>query len=246
MAGLPLPIAAFVGGLISFLSPCVLPLVPGYVSLISGASVEELQRQDARLMRSVMLNSLMFILGFSIVFLSLGAAATTVSHVLRTHLSLMSKIAGVIIIIFGLHLTGLLPIKALYADKRLHGLQGNSTALGSFLVGFAFAFGWTPCIGPILGTILALAAAEDTVGKGVLLLGIYSLGLAIPFLLTSLGIDRFMAFYGGFRKHLHKVEVFSGVLLIFIGVLIFSRHCTIINSWLSHFAFFRALSEKFL
>jgi len=246
MSNLPLPIAAFLGGLISFLSPCVLPLVPGYVSLISGASVEELQQQDARLMRSVMRNSLMFILGFSIVFLALGAAATTVGHALRTHMSLMSKIAGVILIIFGLHLTGLVPIKALYADKRLHGLKGNSTAVGSFLVGFAFAFGWTPCIGPILAAILTLAGAEDTVAKGVLLLGIYSLGLAIPFLLTSLAIDRFMAFYGGFRKHLHTVEVIGGVVLIFAGVLIFSRHFTIINTWLSHFAFFRALSEKFL
>lgn len=246
MSHLPFPIAAFLGGLISFLSPCVLPLVPGYVSLISGASVEELQQQDARLMRSVMMNSLMFILGFSIVFLSLGAAATTVGHALRTHMSLMSKIAGVIIIIFGLHLTGLVPIKALFADKRLHGLKGNSTMVGAFLVGFAFAFGWTPCIGPILGTILGFAAAEDTVGKGVLLLAIYSLGLAIPFLLTSLGIDRFLAFYGRFRRHLHKVEVGSGILLIFIGVLIFSRHFTIINTWLSHFAFFRILSEKFL
>ena len=244
-SSLPLPIAAFLGGLISFLSPCVLPLVPGYISLISGASVEELKEQDSRLMRSVMLNSLMFILGFSIVFLALGAAASTVGHVLRTHMLLMSRIAGVIIIIFGLHLTGLVPIKALYADKRLHSLKGNSTAIGAFLVGFAFAFGWTPCIGPILGTILGFAATEDTVGKGVLLLAVYSLGLAVPFLLTSLGIDRFLAFYGRFRRHLHKVEVASGILLIFIGVLIFSRHFAIINTWLSHFSFFDKL-EKLL
>ncbi len=196
-------------------------------------------------MRSVMVNSLMFILGFSIVFLALGAAASTVGHVLRTHMLLMSRIAGVIIIIFGLHLTGLVPIKALYVDKRLHGLKGNSTAIGAFLVGFAFAFGWTPCIGPILGTILGFAATEDTVGKGVLLLAVYSLGLAVPFLLTSLGIDRFLAFYGRFRRHLHKVEVASGILLIFIGVLIFSRHFAIINTWLSHFSFFDKL-EKLL
>jgi len=207
--------------------------------------VEELKEQDSRLMRSVMLNSLMFILGFSIVFLALGAAASTVGHVLRTHMLLMSRIAGVIIIIFGLHLTGLVPIKALYADKRLHGLKGNSTAIGAFLVGFAFAFGWTPCIGPILGTILGFAATEDTVGKGVLLLAVYSLGLAVPFLLTSLGIDRFLAFYGRFRRHLYKVEVASGILLIFIGVLIFSRHFAIINTWLSHFSFFDKL-EKLL
>ncbi|HZR28961.1 MAG TPA: cytochrome c biogenesis protein CcdA [Terriglobales bacterium] len=245
MSSLPLPIAAFFAGLISFLSPCVLPLVPGYVSLISGASVEELKEQDSRLMRTVFLNSLMFILGFSIVFLALGAAATTVGHVLHKHLALMSKIAGVIIIIFGLHLTGLVPIKALYADKRMHGLKTNSTAAGAFLVGFAFAFGWSPCIGPILGPILQFASKEDTVGKGMLLLAVYSLGLAVPFLLTSLGIDRFLAFYGRFRRHLHMVEVVSGVLLIFIGVLIFSRNFAMINSWLDQFSFFRTL-EKFL
>jgi len=246
MSSLPLPIAAFFAGLISFLSPCVLPLVPGYVSLISGAGVEELKQQDARLMRSVMLNSIMFILGFSIVFLALGALASTVGQALHSHLSLLSKIAGVIIIIFGLHLTGLVPIKALYADKRLHGLQGNSTAIGAFLVGFAFAFGWTPCIGPILSVILGFAATQDTVGKGILLLAIYSLGLAVPFLLTSLGIDRFLAFYGRFRRHLHTVEVVSGVLLIFIGGLIFTRHFALLNSWLNHISFFRNLSEKFL
>lgn len=246
MSSLPLPIAAFLAGLISFLSPCVLPLVPGYVSLISGAGVDELKQQDSRLMRSVMLNSVMFILGFSIVFLVLGAIASSIGQVTRQHLGLLSKIAGVIIIIFGLHLTGLVPIKALYADKRLHGMKGNSTAIGAFLVGFAFAFGWTPCIGPILTVILTFAASQDTVLKGVALLAVYSLGLAVPFLLTSLGIDRFLAFYGRFRRHLHTVEVASGVLLIAIGGLVFTRHFIIINSWLNHFSFFRNLAEKFL
>ncbi len=245
MSSLPLPIAAFLAGLISFLSPCVLPLVPGYVSLISGAGVEELKQQDSRLMRSVMLNSVMFILGFSIVFLALGALASTLGQALHSHLRLLSRIAGVIIIIFGLHLTGLVPIKLLYADKRLHGLQGSSSAIGAFLVGFAFAFGWTPCIGPILSVILTFAASEDTIGKGILLLGVYSLGLAVPFLLTSLGIDRFLSFYGRFRRHLHTVEVVSGVLLIFIGGLVFTRHFAIINGWLNHFALFRDLG-KFL
>jgi cytochrome c-type biogenesis protein len=234
MSSAPLPIAAFVAGLISFLSPCVLPLVPGYVSLISGTSAEELGRQEnSRLTRSVMLHSLTFILGFSIVFIALGAVATTLGQWTREYYPILTRIAGIIIIIFGLHLTGIWKIKALYADKRLHEVKGGSTPLGAFVVGFAFAFGWTPCIGPILATILALAASEDTVMKGVLLLAIYSLGLAVPFLLTSLGIDRFLAFYGRFRRHLHTVEVISGVLLIVVGVLILTRHFTVLSGYLS-------------
>lgn len=246
MSSLPLPLAAFLAGVISFLSPCVLPLVPGYVSLISGAGLEELKQQDSRLMRAVMLNSLMFIAGFTIVFIALGAVASTLGQITRQYYGLLTRVAGVIIIIFGLHLTGILPIKFLYADKRLHGLQGNRTALGAFLVGFAFAFGWTPCIGPILTVILAFAASQETVLKGALLLWVYSLGLAVPFLLTSIGIDRFLAFYTRFRRHLHKVEVASGVLLIAIGALIFTRHFTIINVWLNKVPFFQSLSEKFL
>jgi len=246
MSSLPLPIAAFFAGLISFLSPCVLPLVPGYISLISGAGVEELRQQDSRLMRAVMRNSLMFILGFSLVFMVLGAVASSIGHAVRSHIALLSKIAGVIIIVFGLHLTGLIPIKALYADKRLHGLQGGSTAAGAFLVGFAFAFGWTPCIGPILTVILTFAAAEATVLKGVALLAVYSLGLAVPFLITSVGIDRFLGFYGRFRRHLHTLEVASGILLIAIGLLIFTRHFALLNAWLNRLPFFRDLAERFL
>ena len=246
MSSLPLPIAAFVAGLISFLSPCVLPLVPGYVSLISGAGVEELRQQDSKVMRSVMLNSVMFILGFSLVFMVLGAVASSIGQATRQHLALLSKIAGVIIILFGLHLTGLLPIKALYADKRLHRMKANPTAVGAFLVGFAFAFGWAPCIGPILSVILTFAASQATVAKGVALLAVYSLGLAVPFLLTSIGIDRFLEFYGRFRRHLHAVEVLSGVLLIAIGALVFTRHFTLINAWMNRIPFFREMAEKFL
>ena len=150
MHGLPLPLAAFVAGILSFLSPCVLPLVPGYVSLISGATVEDLQSNDRRMLGTVMLHSLTFILGFSVVFIALGAVATGVGQFANQYHNLLAKLAGIIVIIFGLHLTGLLKIKALYADKRLHDVKGGSSAWGSFAVGFAFAFGWTPCIGPIL------------------------------------------------------------------------------------------------
>lgn len=233
MHGLPLPLAAFLAGILSFLSPCVLPLVPGYVSLISGATVEDLRSDERHMLGTVMLHSLTFILGFSVVFIALGAVATSIGQLANEYHNLLAKIAGVIVIVFGLHLTGLLKIKALYADKRLHDVKGGSSALGSFAVGFAFAFGWTPCIGPILATILVFAGAQQTVLKGVLLLAVYSLGLAVPFLLTSLGVDRFLGFYTKFRRHLHTVEVVSGVLLIAVGVLIFMNNLKLLSGYLS-------------
>jgi cytochrome c-type biogenesis protein len=232
MSSLPLPIAAFVAGIVSFLSPCVLPLVPGYVSLISGASVEELQSKDRKLLNTVLLHSIMFILGFTVVFVCLGAAATSIGHVMKLYKKQLTWIAGAVIVLFGLHLTGILKIKALYADKRLHSVGSGKSPIGAFIVGFAFAFGWTPCIGPILSLILTAAGNADTVSKGVVLLFIYSLGLAVPFLLTSVGIDRFLVFYGKFRRHLQAVEVGSGVLLIVFGVLIFTRHFTVLSSYL--------------
>jgi cytochrome c-type biogenesis protein len=233
MSSLPLPIAAFLAGLVSFLSPCVLPLVPGYVSLISGSGIDQLKSHQAQLLRKVMLNSIAFIVGFSIVFVALGALATEVSQILARYKSLLAQIAGVVIIIFGLHLTGVFRIKALYSDARLHNLKGGSTAWGAFVIGFAFAFGWTPCVGPILAGILALAAAQDTVAKAILLLAIYSLGLAVPFLLTSLGIERFLKFYSRFRMHMHAVEVGSGALLIVLGALLVLGRFTIISNYLS-------------
>jgi len=230
MGHLPLPLAAFLAGIISFLSPCVLPLVPGYVSHISGATIDQLEHQkDVRLLANVMLKSLMFVLGFSVVFITLGAAATGLGQFTHQYKSILNAIAGVIVIIFGLHLTGLVPIKLFYADTRLHGIKGSSSLFGSFLVGFAFAFGWTPCIGPILTVILKFAYDQNTVGQGILLLAIYSAGLAVPFLLTSLGIERFLKFYSRFSRHLHTVEVVSGGLMIVIGLLIVLNKFT----WLS-------------
>jgi cytochrome c-type biogenesis protein len=229
------PVAAFIAGTVSFLSPCVLPLVPGYISLISGATLEELQESSIerkRLMRMVMTNSLAFIFGFSIVFILLGAVATKLGQLTRSYHSILTVIAGAVIVIFGLHLVGLLKIRFLYADKRMHSLKSDPNLWGSFLVGFAFAFGWTPCIGPILSAILTLAASEDSVSKGIGLLAIYSAGLALPFLLTSLGIERFLRFYANFRRHLRKVEVTSGVLLIALGLLIGFNKFTMLNSYL--------------
>ena len=233
MTSLPLPLAAFVAGLISFLSPCVLPLVPGYVSLISGVGVEQLKVQEGQLFRKVMLNSAAFIIGFSIVFITLGAISTEVGQILAQYKSLLARIAGAVIILFGLHLTGILQIKALLADTRLHGLKGSSSAWGAFVIGFAFAFGWTPCVGPILAVVLGFAAAQDTVWKGIFLLAIYSAGLAVPFLLTSLGIERFLKFYNRFKFHMHAVEVASGVLLIGLGILLVMGRFALISGYFS-------------
>jgi len=233
MSSLPLPLAAFVAGLISFLSPCVLPLVPGYVSLISGAGVDQLKGQDSGLLKKVMLNSIAFVVGFSIVFITLGAISTSVGQMLAIYKAKLAVAAGVVIIIFGLHLTGVFQIKALLADTRLHQLKGGSTAWGAFVIGFAFAFGWTPCVGPILAVILGFAAAQDSVLKRILLLAIYSLGLAVPFLLTSLGIERFLKFYSRFRSHMHALEVASGVLLILLGGLLVFGRFTLISNYLS-------------
>jgi cytochrome c-type biogenesis protein len=233
MNTLPLPIAAFLAGLVSFLSPCVLPLVPGYVSLISGVGVEQLKTHESQLFRKVMLNSVAFILGFSVVFITLGAVATEVSQMLARYRSILAQVAGVVIILFGLHLTGVFKIKALYTDARLHSVKGGSTAWGAFVIGFAFAFGWTPCVGPVLTVILTFAAAQDSITKGVMLLAIYSMGLAVPFLLTALGVERFLKFYSRFRAHMHAIEVASGALLIALGVLLVIGRFTIISNYLS-------------
>jgi cytochrome c-type biogenesis protein len=233
MSSLPLPIAAFFAGLISFLSPCVLPLVPGYVSLISGVGVEELKSSRSQLMRRVMINSISFILGFSVVFIALGAISTEIGQVLGMYKHTLARVAGIVIILFGLHLTGIFKIKALYTDARLHNLKGSSTPVGAFVIGFAFAFGWTPCLGPILTAILTLASEQDTIVKGIILLTVYSLGLAVPFLLTSLGIERFLKFYSRFRSHMHALEVASGGLLIALGILLVVGRFTLISNWLS-------------
>ena len=225
--------AAFLAGLVSFLSPCVLPLVPGYVSLISGVGIEELKAQETSLLRKVMLNSIAFVLGFSLVFVTLGALSTEVGRLAVEYKSTLARVAGVLVIVFGLHLTGILRIKALYADKRLHNVKGGNTPWGAFVIGFAFAFGWTPCVGPILSGILVIAAAQNSVSKGILLLIVYSLGLAVPFLLTAVGIERFMKFYGGFRRHMHVVEVASGALLIALGTLLIFGKFTVLARYFS-------------
>jgi len=269
---------AFLAGLVSFLSPCVLPLVPGYISMLSGIGMEQLRKGE--MPRSgLFASSLAFVCGFSVVFISFGASASAVGSFLRQNRALLAPIAGALILLFGLHLVGLLiklsyrvgitlgilfaalgiiclvrhaplflnfgashffslaiigffgPALARWLNRDVH-LRNSVKQPGiwsGFFLGFAFAFGWTPCIGPILATVLALAATSDTIARGVLLLAVYSAGLAIPFLLTALGISQFMVFYKNFRKYLHVVEVFSGVLLLFVGGLVFLNKLT----WLS-------------
>jgi cytochrome c-type biogenesis protein len=230
---LSIPIA-FLAGIVSFLSPCVLPLVPGYISMLSGASIEELKQEaSGELLRRVLRNSLAFVVGFSVVFVSLGASATWVGNILLAQRTTINIIAGIVIVIFGLHLTGLVKIPLLYREARLDAGAPRRGLGGAFLLGFAFAFGWTPCIGPILAGILALAAQRETVLQGMFLLAVYSAGLAIPFLLTSLGLSTFLKFYGGFRKHLQVVEVGSGVLLIVLGTLIAFNKLTMISGYFS-------------
>ena len=233
MSNYPLPVAAFLAGLGSFLSPCVLPLVPGYVSLITGAGIEQLKEQETSALRKVMLNSLAFIIGFSIVFIALGAISTEVGQLLARYKSVLAHVAGVVIIFFGLHLTGILRINLLYTDARLHGLKGGSTIVGAFVIGFAFAFGWTPCVTPILAIILGFAAQQNSIAKGIALLAVYSLGMAVPFLLTALCIERFLQFYSRFRRHMHVLEIASGALLIALGILLVAGKFTLLSRYFS-------------
>jgi len=225
---------SFAGGLASFLSPCVLPLVPGYISLISGVSIDHLKgdgesRVAAR--RAVIVNSLAFNAGLSLIFLALGAAAGWVGAAILSDWRLR-VVGGLVIIAFGLQLMGVLKIGALYRDTRKFSDAKPRGPLGSLALGMAFAAGWTPCIGPILGGIIGLAATSGGWRSGLILSAFYSAGLALPFLITGLGINRFLSFYAGFRRHLHKVEVVSGVLLIVIGVMVATNSVT----WLANVA----------
>ncbi len=286
-------LAAFVAGLISFLSPCVLPLVPGYISMLSGIGVEQLRRGE-KPRGSLLVSSFAFVMGFSIVFVAFGASASAVGQFLLQNKNLLAPFAGAIIVLFGLHLIGLLgriPVRAglivggllafagvaiwirfgedsprsfgptqlisvslifltgpmltrwLNRDVHFRNLGGRTEqdssagpfagVLSGFLLGFAFAFGWTPCIGPILAGVLAMAATSDTISRGVFMLAVYSAGLAIPFLLTALGINQFLGFYQRFRRHLHAVEVGSGILLLAVGSLIFVNRLTLLSGKLS-------------
>jgi cytochrome c-type biogenesis protein len=235
----PTFLAAFVAGVLSFISPCVLPLIPGYLSYISGLTLDEMQGTGESAMslgtarRRVLSASIFFILGFSFVFICVGAAASVLGQYMLERQRLLAKIAAVIVILFGLHTMGVLRIGWLYSEKRVQVERKPTTLFGAFFVGLAFAFGWTPCIGPILAGILAIAGTQQTVGQGVRLLAVYSAGLGLPFLLTALAINQFFTVFKRIRRHYHAIEVVSGLLLVLIGVLIFTNRFTLIAKWLT-------------
>jgi cytochrome c-type biogenesis protein len=239
-------VTAFFAGLLSFLSPCVLPLVPGYISIISGFSLEQLKGkvQDAALKRSLMLSSLMFIAGFTISFIALGATATAVGKFLLTRMPYLRIIAGIIMIVFGLHVLGVFRIRALYQDTRLHSVKGTGGMLGALVLGFVFALGWSPCLGPILSTVLGLASEQETVVRGMFLLFIYSAGLGVPFMMTSLGLNRFLSFYNRFKRHFRTLEIVSGILILGVGVLIATDKLTWLNQYFQFLSDFEYRIEE--
>jgi len=228
-------LTAFIFGFLSFISPCVLPIVPGYISFISGVSIDAMKSEGEKkqLRNQILLRTIFFILGFSVVFVALGASATAIGQFLLKELNVISKIAGVIIIVFGLHMIGIFKIPFLNYEKRFQTEGKPLSLLGAFVVGLAFAFGWTPCIGPILAAILAIASQQDSVGKGIVLLSSYSLGLGIPFFITGMSITIFYNFFNKLKKHMHTVEVVGGILLVVVGALIFTNSLTILAGYLS-------------
>lgn len=230
---------AFSAGILSFFSPCVLPLIPSYLTYITGISFGQLKdaHPTGKVRMAVVIHSLVFIAGFSLVFVSLGALAGWASHSFQSHLrdwlGIIQKVGGVLIFLFGVHLSGLLHFGMLLGEKRVHLSSKPSGFFGTLLVGIAFAAGWTPCIGPILGAILALAASTaGGVGQGVYLLSAYSAGLGIPFLVAGLLFHGFLSFFNRFKKHIRIMEVATGVLLMVVGVMLFFNLFTILTSYL--------------
>ena len=227
-------IAAFGAGFLSFISPCVLPLIPGYLSFVSGVSLEEMKDDTAvAARRQVIVTSVAFVLGFSLVFIALGASASAIGKFLFRNSTILTRVAGALVIIFGLHTMGVFRLPFLETEKRLQAGSKPKTLLGAVMVGMAFGFGWTPCIGPILSGILTLAGSKETVWEGVVMLAVYSLGLGIPFLLASLAINKFFAVSARLRRHYHAIEVTSGVLLVGIGLLLFTDQMTVITRFLT-------------
>ena len=232
MQGVSLGIGiSFTAGLLSFLSPCVLPLIPSYVSFITGLSLDDIQRSR----RITLIHSLLFIAGFTIVFMVLGATATVLGRALLRHRDWVGRIGGVLVIVLGLYLLGLLNIGALARERRVHVADKPLGYLGTLLVGMAFAAGWTPCIGPILGGVLTYTASSADLNRGLVLLFAYSLGLALPFLLAALMIDRFMEMFQRYRGALIWMSRASGVLLIAVGLLMITGSMTVLSAWLQRF-----------
>ena len=227
--------AVFLAGIISFLSPCVLPLVPPYLCYLGGTTLDQLTgegRIPAGLYSRVVGAAMLFVLGFTSVFVLLGASASAIGQLLVGHLDILAKIAGVVIIVMGLHFLGLFKLSFLFKDTRYAGAIAGGSMAGAYIMGAAFAFGWTPCIGPVLAAVLFVAASEDTVFKGMGLLGVYSLGLGVPFVLAALGVRPFMAFMVRFRRHLGLVEKVMGGLLVIAGIMFITGSMSELSYWL--------------
>jgi cytochrome c-type biogenesis protein len=225
-------VVAFSAGLFSFLSPCVLPLFPSYLSFLTGMSVDRLSHEitgGARL--RILLHSIAFIVGFSLVFVSLGASFSAAGQFFLDHRDLIRRVGGALIIGFGLYIAGLLKLGWLGRSQQLQLKQKPAGYLGSLVVGITFAIGWTPCVGPILGSILSLAGTADTVGRGVALLIAYSAGLGLPFLASSLALNAFLRAFKRYRPFIPTVERAAGVLLVIVGVLVFTNYYVVLNSW---------------
>ncbi len=224
-------LGAFLAGLLSFLSPCVLPLIPSFITYITGLSFSDLDSEHPSgfVRRQTLFHALSFVAGFTLVFVLLGASATYIGSFLQQQMDLVRKIGGILIIVFGIHITGLVPLTMLLGDKRVSLKHKPAGLLGSMLVGIAFAAGWTPCIGPILASILMIAATEEKVAHGIVLLLLYSIGLGIPFVAASLAMHRFVRLFNRFKKYIRYFEIITGLFLIVVGVLIFTN-------WLSRLA----------
>jgi cytochrome c-type biogenesis protein len=226
-------LAALFAGLISFLSPCVLPLVPPYLVYLAGTSLERLadKEPEPEVKRDAVIAACLFVLGFSTVFVALGASASLIGGLIRAYSDVLATLAGIVIIVMGLHFLGLTRIGFLMREKRV-GMAQPVGLWGAYVMGLAFAFGWTPCIGPILAAILAVAASEATVAKGAGLLAVYSLGLGIPFVIAAIAIEPFAAFLAKFRSHLHRVEQAMGLLLVLTGIMFLTGTIGQMSFWL--------------
>ena len=226
-------LTALIAGLVSFLSPCVLPLVPPYLVFLAGTSLERFadKEPEPRVRRETVLAAALFVLGFSTVFVALGASASVIGSLIRAYSGPLATVAGVVIIIMGLHFLGITPIALLHRQKRLE-VAKPVGLWGAYAIGLAFAFGWTPCIGPILATILAVAASEQTVAKGAGLLAVYSIGLGIPFIIAAFAIEPFAAFLSHFKKYLRRVEQTMGALLVLTGVAFLTGSINLMSVWL--------------
>jgi len=234
MFGFELP-AVFGAGVLSFLSPCVLPLVPAYLTYMSGATFERLREEGVaggRLYGRTVITALAFVLGFSLIFIAFGATATFFGQALRRALPVLMPLAGIVIIVMGLHFLGVFKISWLYRQFRMEGPKMASGPLGGFLLGLAFAIGWTPCIGPVLAAILTVAASQQTAWEGAGLLAVYSAGLGVPFVLAALALGPFLSFFEGFKKHLGTVEKVMGALLVVVGILFLTGNFTRLAFWI--------------